>query len=171
MQGFTLIELMIVVAIVGVLTAVAVPAFIRYTRRSKGTEALQNVRKMYDGSVTYFYMERSDRVGTVTGKQFPSSIAMTPSSRCCLNVGDKCTPNPNYWDGNWALLHFAVDDPFYFQYSFDSAGTDSTATFTARANGDLDCDGIYSTFERIGGVDSQHNVTGGSALYVYHDTE
>ena len=59
--GFTLIELMIVVAIIGILAAVAIPSFVKYIRRSKTTEAMMNLRKIYDSSITYYVSELATR--------------------------------------------------------------------------------------------------------------
>jgi type IV pilus assembly protein PilA len=173
-EGFTLIELMIVVAIIGILAAVAIPAFMKYIRRSKTTEAAMNVRKLFDSSVSYFESEHATRAGAIIAKQFPTSTGgATPSTTCCGQPGDKCSPSAGMWDlvPSWAALNFSVDDPFYYQYTYTSAGTDTGSQMTAAANGDLDCDGIKSTFERIATVDAQRNVSGGSGLFTNNDIE
>jgi hypothetical protein len=63
----------------------------------------------------------------------------------------------------WHALNFSVDDPFYYWYRYDSSGTDNTSTFSAWAFGDLDCDGTYSTFMRLGKVSTNSDVSGGGA--------
>src|SRR5262249_36473126 len=141
-KGFTLIELMIVVAIIGILAAVAIPAFMKYIRRSKTTEASMNVRKMYDSSVSYFESEHADSTGSILAKQFPTAFAacMPAMGTCCGSVGGKCAPNNNYWtNATWTALNFSVDDPFYYCYAYNSGGTDTASTFRAGAYGDLNC--------------------------------
>jgi type IV pilus assembly protein PilA len=178
-SGFTLIELMIVVAIIGILAAVAIPAFMKYIRRSKTTEATMNIRKMYDSSVTYFEDEHSKRDGTKLARQFPITKGPTPgkpSEKMCVSKSsEKYVPTAADWaDPTWNALNFAIDDPFYFAYTYKSTGDDTTgpgSAFTARAEADLDCNGTASLFERVANVDTNNNVVGGAGLYIYNELE
>jgi type IV pilus assembly protein PilA len=179
-KGFTLIELMIVVAIIGILAAVAIPAFMKYIRRSKTTEATMNIRKLFDSSVSYYEDEHATRAGAIIPRQFPAGSntgaigagTPTPAVFAC-NGASQQKHNPttiNWDDATWQALNFAIDDPFFFRYTYDSVGTGEDAAFTVRAEGDLDCDGSSSLFERIATVED-NSINGGAGIYKENELE
>ena len=53
-RGFTLIELMIVVAIIGILAALAIPNFIRFQARSKQSEAKANLKSLFTAQRSWY---------------------------------------------------------------------------------------------------------------------
>ncbi|MGM0557357.1 MAG: prepilin-type N-terminal cleavage/methylation domain-containing protein [Myxococcota bacterium] len=68
-KGFTLVELMIVVAIIGILAAIAIPAFLKYIKSSKASEAESIMKKMAEGAKTYFAAEQTNCAGVTACDQ------------------------------------------------------------------------------------------------------
>ena len=83
-KGFTLIELMIVVAIIGILAAIAIPNFLRFQAKSKQSEAKTNLGAIYTGQIAYF--GEGNSFGDFT------QINWSPSG----------TPRYHYTLGGWA---------------------------------------------------------------------
>jgi type IV pilus assembly protein PilA len=135
-SGFTLIELMIVVAIIGILAAVAIPAFMDYMKKSKKTEASLQLNKISKNSKVY-YGTNSQFVGA------NGAILPGVAGSACAGAGGKFAVVTTWaTDAGWKALDFQVDEPNLFSYSYIGGSTVATAL----AIGDLDCDTTLITY-------------------------
>jgi type IV pilus assembly protein PilA len=81
-KGFTLIELMIVVAIIGILAAIAIPNFLRFQAKSKQSEAKELLSTVYTAETAYF--AEQNVYGTLSNAGFTPSA----SPKYYTNIGD-----------------------------------------------------------------------------------
>lgn len=140
-KGFTLIELMIVVAIIGILAAIAIPNFLRYQAKSRQAEARTNLGGIFVAETAYF--GETSRYGDLGEVGF--ALAGATSNRYTYrsgaagaaggaNNGGTSTINaaPSFMISAYTGLGTAGN--------FDSTGAADPA-FSASAAADLDSDG------------------------------
>lgn len=135
---------MIPVATIGVLAAVAIPAFLQYQMKAKRPEAVLQLKRL----------ERNIKLAHATNGTLPKGkVELTPGKPCC-ETGGACSDPAAWKDPVWQALDFQIDEPHRFRYSYESNGK----TFTVKAVGDLDCDGTEIQYTMVGTIDEHAEV-------------
>jgi type IV pilus assembly protein PilA len=104
-KGFTLIELLVVILIIGILAAIALPAFLNQRAKAQDTEAKSNVRTAQTAMETYF-TDNQDYSGATTSKLIAIEPALQNANALALSnlsatgytvtVTSKASGNPTF---------------------------------------------------------------------------
>jgi type IV pilus assembly protein PilA len=155
--GFTLIELMLVVAIIGVLAAVAIPDFLRFQMRAKASECKTNLKAIAVGEES-FRAEHGTYVAATT-----EPAAVPRGQKTSWPITDCSAPA---WSGHgFCLIGWMPEGETYYQYEVVAAPSPAASAgvldvFTADAASDIDGDGATSSFGYVKGTDA----TGANAV-------
>jgi prepilin-type N-terminal cleavage/methylation domain-containing protein len=170
--GFTLVELMVVVAILSIVATLAIAAFNGYVRRSKIAEATGNLNQLFKSASAYYVTER-------TGQGLTTSTL----GACTVPSESRNPDNPGltkqrYTPGTSAqAIGFSIADYVYFGYGLISGGShcgwlaNTGGVYTLFANGDVDGDDIESTFELAVGSDDTNTLYHARGFLIVNETE
>ncbi|MCA9668969.1 MAG: prepilin-type N-terminal cleavage/methylation domain-containing protein [Myxococcales bacterium] len=141
--GFTLIELMMVVAIIGLLASVAVPSFVKYIRRARTVEAYETLYRVSEGAIVYH----------TTYNRLPTAASWVPSlshAAACSTYQGAFPPSSfvgEFDNPTWKVLLYQESEAVRYRVNW-VVNLNSAAAVEgfAHATGDLDCDGQLSWF-------------------------
>jgi len=136
-RGFSVVELMVSVAIVGVLAAVAIPSFRNYQWKAKRGEAYVNLAALAKSQRAYFAV--SDTFLGVSPAEPGTTLGDVPGTNSRNSAGI---------DTAFAAIGFASEGQVYFDYDTNApllgAGCTCSQCFTSTAYGDIDGDNAQS---------------------------
>lgn len=177
--GFSLVELMIAVAILGILSALAIPTFRSFVLRSKTGEATGNLSALFKSASVYYSAERAEE--GPAGK----SLAALRTAGCTIDSITAVPTTPKAQKQRFTqvpgfrALGFNIAEYIYFSYGLDTetgtggcGGKANDATvYTLFAEGDLDGDKTLSRFELTVGSDVDNVLYHARGFYMLNELE
>jgi hypothetical protein len=160
-----MVEVAVGLSLLGSLAAIAVPTIARQAHASHLIEATSGIERMSSAAI-------AQAQGRPATDAFPAPAPLTPSQP---PRGVREVDVPGTWEHpTWKKLQFEavpLGIPHAFAFAFASNSSPGRSSFVALAQGDLDGDGQYSTFEMRGSAADTHGPQLAAELFVQSEFE
>jgi prepilin-type N-terminal cleavage/methylation domain-containing protein len=170
--GFTLIELMVVVSILGVLAAIAIPSFSIYMKRTRAGEATIQLKNLFNRASAYY--QRDDADPGIDGLHRVDCVVGNAHNN--IDPSDEKQPG-DYSSDEWRALGFEGVYG-YFRYEVVTVAgltcgipANTNPVYTLRALGDLDDDDTNSTFDLTVGSNEDNELYHARGFHIQNDYE
>lgn len=138
MRAFSPLEAAALVAVSGSLLAATLPTFVKNVHASRLVEPVDGLNRIAQRATWL-------AAGRDAEHAYPETVPLTPAE---VPKGVQKLDPPGTWDHpTWRRLQFSWDVEHAFSFAFESQAQPGQAHFRAVAHGDLDGDGLLSTFE------------------------
>lgn len=161
MRSLSPVEAAVAVAIAGAVLASGLPAFFGNLHASRLVEPIDGLNRIATRATAL-------AAGVPAAAAYPETVGLTPAN---VPAGEATTDAVGTWDhATWRKLDFEWSVPHYFSFAFESRNAVGKAVFHARAHGDLDGDGVWSTFAIAGeSIDGAEPTT--TAIDIHREVE
>jgi type II secretory pathway pseudopilin PulG len=170
-RAFSLVELMNLIALVALLVTIGMYGFSVYIKHAKTAEAVGNVTAIGQSAAAYFNDSDAHQPAGTRPEQAKAMRHFPPSSRQTVPAelesikGKKFQSAIGDWSVSpWMELQFKVTQPQCYAYGFDAQGSGQAAQATVTATGDLDGNGVRSTYRLSVVPDPQLQAVVGSTI-------
>jgi hypothetical protein len=137
-RSLTAVETALAVSIGGTVLAVTVPVFLDNLHASRLAEPVDGLSRIAMRASAMAITRSADAA-------YPETVELTPAE---VPRGEPTRDPPGTWEHpTWRLLDFSWTVPHCYSFAFESELQPGLARFTALAQGDLDGDGVFSTFQ------------------------
>ncbi|WP_447984520.1 type IV pilin protein [Nitrospira sp. Nam74] len=172
-KGFTLIELMIVVAIIGILAAIAIPNFLQYQMKSRQAEAKTNLQAIRTSEIA-FQAERGCYLGiSAEGPTVAAStktVSLPWPGNAAVGATNFCVTGGTFL-GNFRDIGFVATGNTFYRYAVEGVATGATlpvAACTAGMTGGTMLNGAASTTTDVGfTAASASNLDGDASISIW----